>query len=101
MLPHPHPVQSIVKFRSLRRPHAVGNHRFLREEAANPMLSYPTPKSEECPSLPHPPLPPGAPSPAHLISWGGGGTPRTNSSLFKVLEAKAEVMPAFLDWTRD
>lgn len=26
---------------------------------------------------------------------------RTSSSLFKVLEAKAEVMPAFLDWTRD
>lgn len=41
------------------------------------------------------------PSPAHLTTRGGGGTPRTNSSLFKVLEAKAEVMPAFLDWTRD
>lgn len=32
---------------------------------------------------------------------GRGGAPRTSSSLFKVLEAKAEVMPAFLDWTRD
>ena len=46
-------------------------------------------------SATHFPLPPEAPSSAHLI------TQRTSSSLFKVLEVKADVMPAFLDWTRD
>lgn len=42
-----------------------------------------------------------SPQPSPPYNLGGGGTLRTNSSLFKVLEAKAEVMPAFLDWTRD
>lgn len=38
---------------------------------------------------------PSQPSPAQL-------TPApTSSSLFKVLEASADVIPAFLDWTRD
>lgn len=59
-------------------------------------------ESEECLSLPHP-LPflqePSQPRPPSKM--GRGGAPRTSSSLFKVLDAKAEVMPAFLDCTRD
>lgn len=91
-----HPMQSIFQSQSLRRPHAVIIHRLLCTEVANPMLSYPILGTDKCLSLPHPfPLPPEAPSSAHLT------TPRTSSSLFKVLEAKADVMPAFLDWTRD
>lgn len=39
--------------------------------------------------------------PSPSLTRAKTGAPRTSSSLFNVLEAKAEVMPAFLDWTRD
>lgn len=41
------------------------------------------------------------PAPSPPPNGGRRRARRTSSSLFKVLEAKAEVMPAFLDWTRD
>lgn len=47
---------------------------------------WPGPRGSDSPSRPCPPQPTPAP---------------TSSSLFKVLEASADVIPAFLDWTRD
>lgn len=42
-----------------------------------------------------------SPLPSLVHPNSSEGAPHTSSSLFNVLEAKAEVMPAFLDWTRD
>lgn len=67
------------------------------------MPRYPTLQSKERLSPPHPPAlaQKPQPGPAYSAIWVRGVAPRTSSSLFKVLEANAEVMPAFLDWTKD